>query len=300
MERSGERAARDEAGSSGVGEPVEVNRDREGPRRRSVLLGVLAATSLSSACTPSQADTRPHPTPSSTPGLASGATAPVVTRGSTSPTSTPTQPPHLLSIPGPDITTGPTTAPSVALTFHGAGDPGLTARVLSIAAAARAALTVFAVGQWLAANPALGREIVAAGHDLGNHTWSHQAMLGLDLTAAVREVQLGTDAVARSVGAAGLLFRPSGTPTSTPTIRSAARAAGYQRCVSYDVDPLDYTDPGADLVRTRTLAAVRAGSIVSLHLGHPGTVDALPGILQGLAAQGLAPVTVTHLLTGTS
>ena len=125
-------------------------------------------------------------------------------------------------------------------------------------------------------------------------------MLGLDLAAAVREVQLGTDAVARSVGAAGLLFRPSGTPTSTPTIRSAARAAGYQRCVSYDVDPLDYTDPGADLVRTRTLAAVRAGSIVSLHLGHPGTVDALPGILQGLAAQGLAPVTVTHLLTGAS
>jgi peptidoglycan/xylan/chitin deacetylase (PgdA/CDA1 family) len=188
----------------------------------------------------------------------------------------------------------------VALTFHGAGDPGLTARVLSIAAAARAALTVFAVGQWLAANPALGRDIVAAGHDLGNHTWSHQAMLGLDLAAAVREVQLGTDAVARSVGAAGLLFRPSGTPTSTPTIRSAARAAGYQRCLSYDVDPLDYSDPGADLVRTRTLAAIRAGSIVSLHLGHTGTVDALPGILKGLAAQGLAAVSVSQLLTGAS
>jgi len=174
----------------------------------------------------------------------------------------------------------------------------LTARVLSIAAAARAAVTVFAVGQWLAANPTLGRDIVAAGHDLGNHTWSHQAVLGLGPAAAVREVQLGTDAVARSVGAAGLLFRPSGTPTSTPTIRSAARAAGYQRCVSYDVDPLDYTNPGADLVRTRTLAAVRAGSIVSLHLGHPGTVAALPAILDGLARRGLRAVTVTDLMKG--
>lgn len=300
MERTGEQAARDEAWSSGVGEPVEMNRDPKGPRRRFLLLGVLAATSLSSACTPTSAETRPLPTPSSTPGSPMGATAPVVTQTSTSPPSTPTQPPHLLSIPGPDITTGPTTVSAVALTFHGAGDPGLTGRVLSIAAAARAALTVFAVGQWLAANPTLGRDIVAAGHDLGNHTWSHQAMLGLDLAAAVREVQLGADAVARSVGAAGLLFRPSGTPTSTPTIRSAARAAGYPRCVSYDVDPLDYTDPGADLVRTRTFAAIRAGSIVSLHLGHPGTVDALPGILKGLADQGLAAVSVSQLLAGPS
>src|SRR6478609_4241526 len=175
MERTGDRPTRDEARSSGVGEPVEMNGDPRGPRRRSLLLGVLAAASLSSACTATPSDTTSLPTPSSTPGLPTGATAPVGTQTSTSPPSTPTQSPHLLSIPGPDITTGPTTVSAVALTFHGAGDPGLTARVLSIAAAARAALTVFAVGQWLAANPTLGRDIVAAGHDLGNHTWSHQA-----------------------------------------------------------------------------------------------------------------------------
>lgn len=199
--------------------------------------------------------------------------------------------------PGPDIVSGARTGTFVALTFHGAGDLALTARALTIARGYGASFTVFAVGQWLAANPNVRRDIPGAGHDLGNHTWSHQPITHLNQAEATRETQLGSDAVSQSVGSPGLLFRPSGTPTSTPTIRAAANACGYQHCISYDVDPLDYTDPGADLVRTRVLAAVQPGSIVSLHLGHPGTIDALPGLLQGLTARGLTCVTLTRLLT---
>ena len=60
--------------------------------------------------------------------------------------------------------------------------------------------------------------------------------------------------------------------------------------MSYDVDSLDYTDPGPDAVVATVLGSVRPGSIVSLHLGHPGTVTALPAILRGLAGRGLRPV----------
>jgi peptidoglycan/xylan/chitin deacetylase (PgdA/CDA1 family) len=171
-------------------------------------------------------------------------------------------------------------------------------QALRITGTAGARITVFAVGQWLSANPALGRAITEAGHDLGNHTWSHQSMPRLTAAEAEKEVRDGAHAVAASIGAAGLLFRPSGTPASTPTIRAAALASGYQRCIFYDVDPEDYLDPGAGTVRSRTLAAA-AGSIVSLHLGHPGTVEALPGILTGLASRGLAAVSLTELLAAT-
>ena len=58
----------------------------------------------------------------------------------------------------------------------------------------------------------------------------------------------------------------------------------------------DYLDPGSQAVLTRTLAKVTAGSIVSLHLGHQGTIDALPGILRGLGAKGLTAVRLTELL----
>jgi peptidoglycan/xylan/chitin deacetylase (PgdA/CDA1 family) len=224
--------------------------------------------------------------------------------GSGSPSGIPTgsgaAAPAVLESTGADIRTGPAGAPRVALTFHGSGPAELTLRVLDITRADGAKVTVFAVGVWLQANPSLGRTILADGHDLGNHTYSHQPMKRLTLAEADREVSRGAAAVAAVRGSAGLLFRPSGTQLSTVTIRAAALAAGYHRCISYDVDPLDYLDPGAEAVRDRTLAAVRPGSIVSLHLGHAGTAAALPGILDGLRQRGLSAVTMTELLAGST
>jgi len=184
----------------------------------------------------------------------------------------------------------------VALTFHGAGDPTLCRRVLAEAAAAHAHLTVLAVGTWLRQNPTLAAAIVDGGHDLGNHTWSHLPMRHLGPLQAYQEVRRGADLLVRLTGTRGQWFRPSGTPRSTATIREAARNSGYPRCLAYDVDPLDYTDPGAEAVTARVLEAVRPGSIVSLHLGHPGTVAALPHVLDRLARRGLRAVTVSTLL----
>jgi peptidoglycan/xylan/chitin deacetylase (PgdA/CDA1 family) len=62
------------------------------------------------------------------------------------------------------------------------------------------------------------------------------------------------------------------------------------------VDPEDFRDPGADLVRSRVAATTGAGAIVSLHLGHLGTAEALPAILGDLTARGLRAVTLSTLL----
>jgi peptidoglycan/xylan/chitin deacetylase (PgdA/CDA1 family) len=204
--------------------------------------------------------------------------------------------PRVATTPGPDISNGPRDRQQVALTFHGQGSLSLARRILKSCAEADAAITVFAVGTWLHASPTIGREIIAAGHELGNHTWSHQQMKQLSSSEATSEAVKGSEALVHAVGNRGIWFRPSGTKNSTPTIRAAARTAGYQRCVSYDVDPEDFRDPGAAAVRRRTLAAVRPGSIVSLHFGHEGTAEALPGILSGLTVAGLKPVTLSVLL----
>lgn len=210
--------------------------------------------------------------------------------------SSPSPEPSLVRTAGPDIVSGPRDRREVALTFHGAGDPSLTERVLRACAEHDAHITVFAVGQWLAATPALGSQILAAGHELGNHTWSHQQMPSLSAQAARDEISRGADALRKATGSQGWWFRPSGTPHSTATIRAAASRSGYLRCVSYDVDPQDYRDPGSAQVVSRTLAQVAPGSIVSLHLGHAGTVAALPQILAGLKARKLLPETLSRLL----
>jgi peptidoglycan/xylan/chitin deacetylase (PgdA/CDA1 family) len=204
--------------------------------------------------------------------------------------------PGIASRPGDDIVHGPRDRSEVALTFHGQGPASLTKQVLAACKAADAHVTVFAVGTWVTAAPELARAVLAAGHEVGNHTWSHQQMKTLDAATADAEVAKGVSALEKALGSAGWWFRPSGTLHSTARIRAAARRAGYARCVSYDVDPQDFLDPGAAAVRQRTRAQVRAGSIVSLHLGHAGTAEALPGILTDLSRMGLRPVGLSTLL----
>ena len=241
----------------------------------------------------SPATTSTGPTPPGT--TPPGTTPPGTTAPGTSPSGTAAAP-GTGPAAGPDLTRGTSGRPEVALTFHGAGDVTLLRRMLAQFAEAGAHVTVLAIGTWLAEQPAAAKLVLDGGHDLGNHTWSHQTMPRLDAARTTTEVRRAADELRRLTGSPGRWFRPSGTPSSTPAIRAAAVAAGYGACLGYSVDPLDYTDPGPDAIERAFRSGVRAGSIVSLHLGHPGTLTAMPRLLADLHDRGLAAVTATRLL----
>jgi peptidoglycan/xylan/chitin deacetylase (PgdA/CDA1 family) len=221
-------------------------------------------------------------------------------RKSSAPTQSakPTQAPTPLpTSPAVEIVNGSRSRKQVALTFHGNGDPALAEQLLAAAEARHAKITVFAVGNWLAANPTLGRRILSAGHELANHTYTHPDLGTLDEAAVEQEFARARDVLQQVSGTIGVYARPSAMDRATPLVLAAAGKVGYRTVVAFDVDPSDYRDPGAQAVISRTLAAVQPGSIVSMHLGHVGTIQALPAILDGLAAKGLQPVTVRTLLT---
>jgi peptidoglycan/xylan/chitin deacetylase (PgdA/CDA1 family) len=245
-----------------------------------------------SACAPAAPQAEPSTsTTTSTPRPSAPATStPSDDSATPDPTSTP-------SGPATEVMHGPRTGTSVALTFHGAGDPALAERILGAAEAVGARVSVLAVGTWLEQYTAVGPRILRGGHDLGNHTLHHRPMRTMSEATAYAEIVGGQRQVHRNVSGPSW-FRPSGTPHATSHILAAASRAGYRTSLSFDVDPLDYTDPGASAVTSRVLAAVRPGSIVSLHLGHAGTAAALPAILSGLSTKGLHAVTVSELLTG--
>lgn len=218
-------------------------------------------------------------------------------RSPAAPTATTQAPAPHDGSPSIEVDRGPGARPEVALTFHGAGDPGLSRALLEAAEAGHAAVTIFAVGTWLDTTPALARRVLQGGHELANHTQRHLSDLK-DQPEGVAEAEFARVAATlrRLTGSPGAFARPSAMQHATPTVLAAAGRAGYATVLGYDVDPGDYLDPGADLVVARALAAVRPGSVVSLHLGHAGTVAALPRVLAGLADRGLTPVTASRLL----
>jgi peptidoglycan/xylan/chitin deacetylase (PgdA/CDA1 family) len=195
---------------------------------------------------------------------------------------------------------GPTTRPLVALTFHVSGDRALTVSLLDLLRSRQAVTTAFAVGTFVDANPDLMPRFLHDGHELANHTYTHLTFASLPHDQMNSEVVRCRDALVRTSGTGGRFFRPSGTSNGTaspsPTELDAIGAAGYAAVAGFDVDPSDYADPGAHLVASRTLDRIRAGSIVSLHAGHQGTLDALPTILDTLDQRGLRTATLSTLL----
>jgi peptidoglycan/xylan/chitin deacetylase (PgdA/CDA1 family) len=197
---------------------------------------------------------------------------------------------------GADVKHGPRSGSAVALTFHGAGDAAILRRMLQIFHSEDATVTVLGIGEWLAAQPDDAKRILNGGHELGNHTWSHRTMPRLSPSRTRSEIDRAAAQLRKLTRTEGRWFRPSGTPQSTPLIRKAAVAAGYGACLSYDVDPLDYTDPGPASIVRNFATGVRSGSIVSLHLGHEGTLSAMPDLLAHLHEKKLRAFTVSELL----
>jgi peptidoglycan/xylan/chitin deacetylase (PgdA/CDA1 family) len=263
----------------GVGTVLRVSIER---RDFLLLTGGLAAGSALAGCSGAQ------------PGSASGGSHPGAASARPSPGASPAGAARVQL--GPQVVHGPRHRAQVALTFHGQGPVPMADALLAEAESAGARLTVLAVGTWLQQYPQMARRILRGGHDLGNHTMHHLDIAGMDAPGAYAEIEGCAQRLRALTGSIGRWFRPSQTRFSTPLIERTARRAGYPTCVSYDVDSLDYTDPGPDAVVTTVLGAVRPGSIISLHLGHPGTVTALPAILRGLARRRLRPVTLTEML----
>ncbi|WP_030676219.1 polysaccharide deacetylase family protein [Streptomyces sp. NRRL B-1347] len=217
----------------------------------------------------------------------------------------PARRPHRAPAPGPrafpglpaQIAHSPRGRPEVALTFHGQGDPATARALLGEAERAGARVTVLAVGTWLDEHPALARRVLDGGHDLGNHTLRHRTINSLPEADAYAEITGCADRLRRLTGGIGSWFRPSRAERATPLVARLARRAGYPHVLSYDVDSLDFTSPGAPAVTRKVAAEARAGSVVSLHFGYADTVAALPAVLEELDRRGLRAVTTTELLT---
>jgi peptidoglycan/xylan/chitin deacetylase (PgdA/CDA1 family) len=199
--------------------------------------------------------------------------------------------------PATYVANGSRSATGVALTFHGSGDIALTQQLLAEAKQQAAPITVFAVGTWLEANPDIGHQILAAGHTLGNHTYDHPDLGSLDATAVAAEIGRCATILDQLEGDNGRWFRPSGIVVPTSLILDQAGLAGYRVSVGYDVDPLDYEDPGASTIVDRVARALRPGSIVSLHTGHAGTVQAFAGLVSLIRGRNLNPVLIGDLIT---
>ena len=194
-------------------------------------------------------------------------------------------------------------APLVALTFDDGPGPA-TPAILDTLARYQARATFFLLGRNVNAHPDTARAIVKAGHEVGNHTFSHPALPTLAGAERRREIGAGRDAILEVTGVAPQLLRPPYGFQDLPSY-VGARRAGY-RIIGWSLVGQDWDGAPPDVIAGR-LGDAAPGDIVLLHDASPlpegdplgdrrATAAALALVLERFRERGLRSVTVSQLL----
>ena len=185
--------------------------------------------------------------------------------------------------------------PYIAMTFddgpHGVNTP----RLLDMLRQRKIHATFFLVGQCVAEFPEIVKKIVADGHEIANHSWSHPQLSSMSEGAVRDQLQRTHDAIIAACGVTPKIMRP---PYGAFTARQRAWASGEwgYKCILWDVDPLDWKVRNAEHVKNEILKATVPGSIILSHDIHKSTIDAMPETLDALLAKGFKFVTVSELV----
>jgi peptidoglycan/xylan/chitin deacetylase (PgdA/CDA1 family) len=188
------------------------------------------------------------------------------------------------------ITNCYTTTRAVRLTF----DDGFSSRanlnsILATLKAYNVKAVFFPTGVWAHSHVAMIREIKAAGQSLGNHTYSHPHLNGLSAAAFRYQVANGQQANTST----RLLRPPGGAGAYSVRSYKFAQAQGYRLCY-WGVDTLDWSGVSAATIVHKVLHGdnrtppARAGGSVLMHMSNTQSRHALPAIIKGLRAKGLA------------
>jgi peptidoglycan/xylan/chitin deacetylase (PgdA/CDA1 family) len=189
----------------------------------------------------------------------------------------------------------------VALTFDDGPDPTYTPTVLRLLDQADAKATFFLIGEHVQAHPALVRDEVAAGMQIGDHTWSHPHLTTLSTTAATSEIEQGRAALEAAGAGPIQLFR---APYGLITAQELTAVEGRGLIPVHWSLALDHWTSWADPVAAaRSIAdEIRPGDIVLAHDARDGGIDRVStmrivqAILPLLQQRGYELVTVSELL----
>ncbi|GIF01305.1 bi-functional transferase/deacetylase [Paractinoplanes rishiriensis] len=197
-------------------------------------------------------------------------------------------------------------ARTIALTFDDGPDPQWTPRILEVLRRHRVHGTFFVIGSQVVRNAGLADRVVAEGHEIGVHTFTHPRVPGLPAWLRRLEHSTTQAAIAYTTGRSTTLYRPPYSSVADaldnadiPTLREAAHQGDLT--VLNDLDSEDWRRPGAETIVRQATPRAGAGAVVLLHDAggdRSQTVAALDRLIPRLQERGYRFSTVSEALAG--
>lgn len=185
-------------------------------------------------------------------------------------------------------------AKCIALTFD-AGPGEDTPRLLDILKKEKVHATFFLLGKnHVKKHPDTVRRLAAEGHEIANHTWSHEILTDKKPAEIRAELEKTQDAIEAITGKKPRLMRPPQGRTDD-TVSGISKDLGLSQ-ILWSATAKDYSTNDSALIKKRILDQASKDGIILLHDIYKGTVPAVPGIIEALKKEGYTFVTVPQLM----
>lgn len=187
----------------------------------------------------------------------------------------------------------------VALTFDDGPHKIYTQQVLDILQQYDAKATFFVMGGNAKLYPDLVKKEYAAGHEIGNHSYTHPNIAHLSDSAIQKELTKCSDIVNKIINVYPVVFRPPYGVTNKHAIEVINKLGFKPVTWSYMINDYDVSKMNPEIISSSVIKNTRPGAIIVMHDGNGNrekTVKALPIILKNLSDRGYKFVTVAELL----
>ncbi len=184
---------------------------------------------------------------------------------------------------------------TAALSFDDAPHPLFEPLLLDTLKRAGIKATFFCIGRNAKAYPYFVKDMIEAGHEIGNHTYHHIRLPRLPENVVTDELEQTNQVLTGITGQPVRYFRPPGGDYSRATLRIASKLG--LTTTFWTADPADFDNPGAVNIESRLVRKLRYGGIVLLHDNVLETIQILPEFLKVAQAKGIKLLTVGMLDT---
>lgn len=187
-----------------------------------------------------------------------------------------------------------TTDKKVSISFDATWGTDLTDEILAILREHNIKTTFFLAGYWVDKHPDYVVKIAQAGHEIGNHSYSHPHMNTLTASGVVRELEKNHAMIKDLSGQDAFLFRPPFGEYNNTVIK-AAESIGYFT-VQWSIDSLDWKNTTSQEIYDRVMSKIGPGEIILFHNAAKATPDAIRRIIPELKSKGYDIVPISQLI----
>lgn len=181
----------------------------------------------------------------------------------------------------------------MALTFDD-GPHQLTNKVLDLLKQYNMKATFFCIGKEVEKHPEIVKRIINEGHEIGNHTFTHNKQMGFKSANEVyNEIQQCSKTVQEITGKELAFFRPPFGVTN-PSIAKAVQLSNM-KVIGWSIRSLDTVAKSSEDILNRILSKVKKGDVVLLHDNRELTIKTLEKLLIQLQNKNLKSVTISEL-----